>query len=61
MTKSMLEQLRTCRDLLELREHDIDRLFAKQEAVLRLVLALIKNGHVTAAKEIIRRQLGERP
>ncbi|MER9936126.1 hypothetical protein [Mesorhizobium sp. M0088] len=61
MTVSILELLRTCRDLFDLREHDIERLFAKQESVLRLVLAQVKNGHVTAAKDIIRRQLGARP
>ncbi|MER9217821.1 hypothetical protein NKI48_02645 [Mesorhizobium sp. M0644] len=53
------QQLETYRDLLELREHDVDRLLAEHEGILRLVLSMIERGHVAAAKAIIRRNLAE--
>lgn len=48
----------TCRALLDLREHDIDRLHAAHEGTLRLILLALDGGHLDAAKAIVREQLG---
>ena len=54
-------RLATYRAQLNLAHHDIDRLFAESEATLRLLLTMIEGGHINAAREIIRRRLGETP
>ncbi|MER9580484.1 hypothetical protein [Mesorhizobium sp. M0276] len=51
------EQLETYRALLDLREHDIDRLHAESEAFLRLLDFLLSAGLIEAAREAIRERL----
>ncbi len=48
------EQLETYRALLDLREHDIDRLHAEDEAFLIYLDFLLSAGRVEAAHEAIR-------
>ncbi|MEY9581522.1 hypothetical protein [Sinorhizobium fredii] len=49
--------LQTYRALLDLREHDLDRLEAEHEADFLLLLTLLEQDRLAAAKAIIRRRL----
>lgn len=52
-----LEQLETYRALLNLREHDIDRLHAEGEAFLIYLDFLLSAGRIEAAHKAIRERL----
>lgn len=52
------DQLEAYRALLDLREHDIDRLNAEHKADFLLLLSLIEHGRIAAARAIIQRMLG---
>lgn len=49
--------LQTYRDLLNLREHDLDRLYAEHQAVFLLLRLLLEGGFYAAALAVIRRRL----
>lgn len=51
------QSLENARALLDLREHDIERLIAQHDADFMLLLLLIERGDVAAATAIIRRRL----
>ncbi len=46
-----------CRELLELAHHDIDRLIAEHEGLLRLLLTMLDRGHVKAVANVLRERL----
>ena len=45
------------RELLELAHHDIDRLIAEHEGLLRLLLTMLDRGHVKAVANVLRERL----